>query len=182
MIDFPWKIQYKSSTYLGRVVNAWNPALEATSLLMAWNCPSRSSAVMVLWSPAKKHRSQCINLYNKYCWSLRVWPIKYTNCKSYVYSCTEQYPSCCFSLGITLKLDCFLAWGFMFVLLSLFPKVKNGSVFPAFCHASSTMLWSRAVMYPERGKIVHIYRDRNRFDFMSRPCDQESTNGSACLV
>ena len=70
----------------------------------------------------------------------------------------------------------------MFVLLSLFPEVKNGIVSPAFCHASSTMLWSRAVMYPEQGKIAHIYHDRNRFDFMSRPCDQESTNGSACLV
>ena len=52
----------------------------------------------------------------------------------------------------------------MFVLLSLFPKVKNGSVFPAFCPTSSTMLWSRAVMYPEQGKIAHMYRDRNRFD------------------
>ena len=49
----------------------------------------------------------------------------------------------------------------MFVLLSSFPKVKNGSVFPAFCHARSTMLWSRVVMYPKRGTIAQMYHDRN---------------------
>ena len=31
---------------------------------------------------------------------------------------------------------CFLAWGFMFVLLCSFAKKKTGSVFPAFCHAT----------------------------------------------
>ena len=52
----------------------------------------------------------------------------------------------------------------MFVLLSSFQKVKNGSVFPAYCHASSTMLWSRAVMYPEQGAIAQMYHNRDRFD------------------
>ena len=31
---------------------------------------------------------------------------------------------------------CFLAWGFMFVLLCSFTKKKTGSIFPAFCHTS----------------------------------------------
>ena len=29
----------------------------------------------------------------------------------------------------------------------------------------STMLWSRAVMYPERGTIAQMYHDRDTFDF-----------------
>ena len=32
--------------------------------------------------------------------------------------------------------SCFLAWGFMFMLLCSFTKKKTGSVFPAFCHAT----------------------------------------------
>ena len=32
--------------------------------------------------------------------------------------------------------SCFLAWGFMFVLLCSFTKKKTGSVFPAFRHAT----------------------------------------------
>ena len=31
---------------------------------------------------------------------------------------------------------CFLAWGFMFVLLCSFTNKKTGSVFPAFCHTT----------------------------------------------
>ena len=29
----------------------------------------------------------------------------------------------------------------------------------------STMIWSRAVMYPERGTIAQMYHDRDTFDF-----------------
>ena len=47
--------------------------------------------------------------------------------------------SFCFSSGNfwdNFKNRCFLAWGFVFVLLCSFTKKKTGSVFPAFCHAT----------------------------------------------
>ena len=68
-----------------------------------------------------------------------------------------------------------LPWGFMFVLLCSFTKKETGSVFPTFyiCTeggentASSTLLWSHAVMYPEWGTILfaQMYHDRDTFDF-----------------
>ena len=46
-------------------------------------------------------------------------------------------------------------------------KVKTGSVFPAFCHATfHHSLIRRAVMYPERGTIAQVYLDRDIFDFI----------------
>ena len=55
----------------------------------------------------------------------------------------------------------------MFVLLCSFAKKKTTVFFPLPVTSLSTILWPRAVMYP-KGE--------------SRPCDQESTNGSPCLV
>ena len=41
-------------------------------------------------------------------------------------------------------------------------KVKTGSVFPAFCHATfHHSLIRRAVMYPERGRIAQVCLDRD---------------------
>ena len=53
MLTSRWSVHFSNVYYLGRVVKASKPAFEATSLLMAWNCPSRSSTVMVLWSPKR---------------------------------------------------------------------------------------------------------------------------------
>ena len=62
--------------------------------------------------------------------------------------------SCCFSSGNFLdnfKSCCFLAWGFVFVLLYSFTKKKTGRqdltvFFPPFVTPLSTILWSCAVM------------------------------------
>ena len=45
-------------------------------------------------------------------------------------------PLTAFLLWDNFENRCFLAWGFMFVLLCSFTKKKTGSVFPAFCHAT----------------------------------------------
>ena len=69
----------------------------------------------------------------------------------------------------------------MFVLLSSFQRVKNGRVFPAFYHAT----FQHALIMccnVSRAIIARMYHDWNTFDFMSRPCDQESTNGSPCFA
>ena len=58
---------------------------------------------------------------------------------------------------------------------------QPGSVFPAFCTPLSTMLWSRAAMYPEWDTLFNVSRSGYIW-FYSRPRDQESTNGSPCLV
>ena len=51
-----------------------------------------------------------------------------------------------------------------FCLCSL-TKMKTGSVFPPSVTPLSTMHWSRAVMYPERGSITQMYHNRDTFDF-----------------
>ena len=39
------------------------------------------------------------------------------------------------------------------------------SVFPPSVAPLSNTLWSRAVMYPERGTTAQMYHDRDTFDF-----------------
>ena len=46
------KVTDMSSTYFGNLVNAWNPALEATNRLRAENWASNDSADMMVWSPS----------------------------------------------------------------------------------------------------------------------------------
>ena len=56
-----------------------------------------------------------------------------------ILSASFSSTSCCFSSGNfwdNFKNRCFLAWGFVFVLLCSFTKKKAGSVFPAFCHTT----------------------------------------------
>ena len=46
------------------------------------------------------------------------------------------------------------------------PREWKLAVFsPPFVRSLSTMLWSRAVMYPERGTIAQMYHERDTFDF-----------------
>ena len=62
-------------------------------------------------------------------------------------------------------------------------KVRTGSVFPTFCHATfHHSLIRRAVMYPERGTICSSVSRSGYIWFNSRSCDQASANGSPCLV
>ena len=64
------------------------------------------------------------------------------------------------------------------MLLCSFTKKKTGSVFPSFCHA--TFYHHRNV-----SRAGYNCSDVSRSGFIlfySRPCDQESTNGSPCLV
>ena len=42
---------------------------------------------------------------------------------------------------------------------------KSGSVFPPSVTPLSTMLWSRAVMYPERGTVAQLPHDRDTLNF-----------------
>ena len=65
---------------------------------------------------------------------------------------------CLFLLWDNFKSRCFLARGFVFVLLCSFTKKKIEVFFMPSVTPLSTMLGSRAVMYPERGTLLHISR------------------------
>ena len=67
-----------------------------------------------------------------------------------------------------------LAGDFVFVFIR---EKENWQCFSRL----STMLWSRAVMYPERGTLLTVSRSGYIW-FQSTPRDQESTIGSPCLV
>ena len=74
-----------------------------------------------------------------------------------------------------------LLWG---VCVVVFVHEKENWVcwfFPPPVTPLSTMLWSRAVMYPERGALLHISWSGYIW-FKSRPREQESTSDSPCLV
>ena len=50
----------------------------------------------------------------------------------------------------------------MLVSLGSFTEMKT---FPPSVTPLSTMLWSRAVRYPERGTIAQMYHEWDTFDF-----------------
>ena len=60
------------------------------------------------------------------------------------------------SLLDNFKNHCLLAWGFLFVSYS--QKRKLAVFFPPSVMPLSTMLWSRAVMYPERSTLLNVSR------------------------
>ena len=51
----------------------------------------------------------------------------------------------------------FIAWGFMFVLMFIHEKENWQFFSPPSVTPLSTMLWSRAVMYPERGTLLRYH-------------------------
>ena len=77
---------------------------------------------------------------------------------------------------------CFLAWGFMFVLLCSFTKKKTGSVFPAFCH---TTFHHALITCCNVSRVGYNCSNVSRWGyiwFYARSCDQESANDSPCIV
>ena len=93
--------------------------------------------------------------------------------------------SCCFSCGITLKIVAFSLRLHVSVVVFIHEK-KTDSVFPPSVTPLSTMLWSGAIIYLERGTFLiqctPIGIRSGYIWFYSRPCDQESANGCPCLV
>ena len=129
-------------------------------------------------------------------------------CTFLILSASFSSPSCCFSSGITSKIVVFSSRLHGCVVGSC--CVKTGSVFPAFCHATfyHSLIYptSRvASIFPGLSRKIegdsvrgvslitccNVSRVENYCSnvsqsgyiwFLSRPRDQESTNGSPCLV
>ena len=63
----------------------------------------------------------------------------------------------------------------------VYKVVSLFTFFPPSVRPLSTMLWSRVVMYPERGTFLNVSQSEYIW-FSSRPRDQESAKGCPCLV
>ena len=102
-----------------------------------------------------------------------------------ILSASFSSTSCCFSSGNfwdNFKNRCFLAWGFVFVLLCSFTKKKTGSVFPAFCH---TTFHHALITCCNVSRVGYNCSNVSRWGyiwFYARSCDQESGNDSPCIV
>ena len=102
-----------------------------------------------------------------------------------ILSASFSSTSCCFSSGNfwdNFKNRCFLAWGFVFVLLCSFTKKKTGSVFPAFCHTTFHHALITCCNVSRVGYNCSNVSWWGYIWFYARSCDQESGNDSPCIV
>ena len=87
-----------------------------------------------------------------------------------IVSASFSSTSCCFSSGKTLKIVAFICslrlHDSVVDSCCVHPREWKLAVFsPPSVRPLSTTLWSRAVMYPERGTIAQMYHKRYTFDF-----------------